>query len=364
MTADSAVDDAMAAVLGTSTGTEERRPSAEVAEPGERRPSATVAEPGEGPCSKAEAEELVERAIAAAETFYDTIVEIIRRQAWVPLGYANPRDLMLRRLGGTTVNPITGKPYSRSHVHRMARVSWMLWAISTRTGVDPGDLEIPERTLRELGGGMNADLELVDTISDRVAASIADKNASPDDVQDVLDSALSEAVRDRSEGEGRTAGGGGEEDFDSPLPDSRPDTGAGFGAGDDDDFDDSDRDDAGAPAAASSPALDAFGSFDDGEDFGDENSAPVLDHSDALSTMRANANYVQHLKDIREVGGHLPDVIAVQKQLPQFLDIVDDDELEELKELVEQTRNFVDRAQKAREAMDAVLAAAGERLDF
>lgn len=355
MPADSAVDDAMTAVLGTSTDAVERRPSAE------------VAEPGQGPCSKSEAEELVERAIAAAETFYDTIVEIIRRQAWVPLGYANPRDLMLKSLGGTAVNPTTGKPYSRSHVHRMARVSWMLWAISDRTGVDPGDLEIPERTLRELGGGTSADLELVDTISDRVAASIADKDASPDDVQDVLDSALSEAVGGRSGGEGRTAGGGnaggGEDDFDSPFPGSRPDAGAGFGAGGDEDFDDSDPDDEDASAGSSSPALDAFGSFDD-EGFGDENSAPVVDHSDALAKMRANANYVQHLQDIREAGKHLPDVIAVQKELPQFLDIVDDDELEELKELIEQTRSFVDRAQKAREAMDAVLAAANDRLDF
>ena len=357
MPAGTDVDDAMTAVLGTSTDTTGNRPSAE------------VAEPGQGPCSKPEAEELVERAIAAAETFYDTVVEIIRRQAWVPLGYANPRDLMLRRLGGTTVNPSTGKPYSRSHVHRMARVSWMLWAISDRTGVDPGDLEIPERTLRELGGGMSADLELVDTISDRVAASISDKDASPDDVQDVLDSALSEAASDRSGGEGRSPGGGdtggGDEEFDSPMPDSQPPSEAGVGAGDSDGFDDSDLDDEDVPAEGpSSPALDAFGSFDDGEDFGDENSVPAMDHSDAMAQMRANANYVQHLQDIREIGGHLPDVIAVQKELPQFLDIVDDDELEELKELVEQTRNFVDRAQKAKEAMDAVLAAADERDDF
>lgn len=355
MPADSDVDDAMNAVLGTSTATVDRRPAAE------------VAEPGQGPCSKPEAEELVERAIAAAETFYDTIVEIIRRQAWVPLGYANPRDLMLRSLGGTAVNPSTGKPYSRSHVHRMARVSWMLWAISDRTGVDPGDLEIPERTLRELGGGMSADLELVDTISDRVAASIADKDASPDDVQDVLNSALSEASAERGGGEGRNssgAAGGDDEDFDSPFPESRPTGGAGVGETDDD-FDDSDPDDEDSGTAGpSSPALDAFGSFDDGDDFGDEDSAPVINASDALSQMRANANYVQHLQDIREIGGHLPDVIAVQKELPQFLDIVDDDELDELKELLKQTRSIVDRAQKAKEAIDAVIAAADERLDF
>lgn len=356
MPADSAVDDAMNAVLGTSTATAERRPDAE------------VAEPGQGPCSKPEAEELVERAIAAAETFYDTIVEIIRRQAWVPLGYANPRDLMLRSLGGTAVNPSTGKPYSRSHVHRMARVSWMLWAISERTGVDPGDLEIPERTLRELGGGMSADLELVDTISDRVAASIADKNASPDDVQDVLNSTLSEAAAERGGGEGRNGSaatsGDGDEDFDSSPPESRP-TGEASLGDPDDDFDDSDPDEADSGTAGpSSPALDAFGSFDDVDDFGDEGSAPVINASDALSQMRANANYVQHLQDIREIGGHLPDVIAVQKELPQFLDIVDDDELDELKQLLQQTRNIVDRAQKAKEAIDAVIAAADERLDF
>lgn len=281
--------------------------------------------------------------------------------------YANPRDLMLRSLGGTAVNPSTGKPYSRSHVHRMARVSWMLWAISERTGVDPGDLEIPERTLRELGGGTSADLELVDTISDRVAASISDKDASPDDVQDVLNSTLSEAAAERAGGEGRNSGssaGGGDEDFDSPFPDSRPTGGAGLGNADDD-FDDSDPDDEDSGTAGpSSPALDAFGSFDDGDDFGDEDSAPVINASDALSQMRANANYVQHLQDIREIGGHLPDVIAVQKELPQFLDIVDDDELDELKELLQQTRNIVDRAQKAKEAIDAVIAAADERLDF
>ncbi|MFL0579482.1 hypothetical protein [Dietzia sp. 179-F 9C3 NHS] len=355
MTASSDVDDAMNAVLG---------PGEEVSP----RPAGEVAAPGEGPCSEAEAEQLVERAINAAETFYDTVVEIIRRQAWVPLGYANPRDLMLRRLGGTTVNPVTGKPYSRSHVHRMARVSWMLWAISDRTGVDPGDLTIPERTLRELGGGMSGDLQLVDTISDRVAAAIHDKDASPDTVQDVIDSALSDAAG----GSSSTVDVSNNDEFDEV--DGRPDDhsasdggsgslrdGRGGEATGSDTFDAGDDDEPDAPPTPLTPAIDAF-DVDGG--FDDEDAAPIINASDALSQMRANANYTRHLQDIKEIAGHLPEVTAVEKQLPQFLDIVDDDELDEFKELLEQTRSFVDRAQKAKEAIDAVIAATDDRLDF
>lgn len=358
MSAGSDVSDAMTAVLGTSDDSAERRPATE------------VAEPGQGPCSKPEAEALVEKAIAAAETFYDTIVEIIRRQAWVPLGYANPRELMLRSLGGTAINPSTGRPYSRSHVNRMARVSWMLWAISERTGVDPGDLVIPERTLRELGGGQSADLDLVDTISDRVEASIKDRDASPDDVQSILDSALSEAAGGRPGSEGRSEGRSEgtsadsaeiDDDFDAPEPSRRP----SFGAGEDDDFDDADDSPAGEGSAPPvSPALDAFGTPGDDKGFGDEAPVPTINRSDVLAQMRASATYQQHLEDIREIGSHLPEVATVKSELPEFLDSYDDEELEELKELLEQTRSFVDRAQKAKEAIDAVVAEAQERLDF
>ena len=355
MTAASEVDDAMEAVLG---------PSAAV----DHSAANEVAEPGQGPCSEAEAEQLVERAITAAETFYDAVVEIIRRQAWVPLGYANPRDLMLRRLGGTTVNPSSGKPYSRAHVHRMARVSWMLWAISERTGVDPGDLTIPERTLRELGGGMNADLELVDTISDRVANAINDKDASPDDVQDVIDSALSDAVSRPP----AASDDEGDEDYDrapidtgsglSQLGEGRTDS-AGRGGGGDDFDDDGDglsADDAGR--APVSPAMSAFDSPDDYDDFDDP--TPTIKASDALSQMRAVADFTRHMEDIQALAEHLPDVAKVEKMLPQFLDIIDDDELEQFTAMVEQNHAFIDRAQKAKDAMAAVLETAKERLDY
>lgn len=354
MTVSSDVDDAMNDVLGTPEGIESR-------------PDYEVADPGQGPCSEAEAEQLVEQAIAAAETFYDTVVEIIRRQAWVPLGYASPRDLMLRRLGGTTVNPSTGKPYSRSHVHRMARVSWMLWAISDRTGVDPGDLTIPERTLRELGGGMNTDLELVDTISDRVTDSINDKDASPDDVQDVIDSALSEAAApkdDTAPADRPTADGIDDFDMEGAPQELGATSGAGErGGGEPEGFGDGDGAVDGDPPTTNAPASPAMDAFDVDDEF-DEDAAPTIDASDALAQMRASANYTQHLQDIREIAERLPEVTAVQKQLPQFLDILEDDELDEFKGLLEQTRSFVDRAQKAKEAIDAVIEATDNRLDF
>lgn len=354
MAADTAVDDAMNEVLGTSTETAVNRPFSE------------VAEPGQGPCTEAEAHELVDRAIAAAETFYDTIAEIVRRQAWVPLGHASPRELMKTALGGVS-NPRTGKPYSRAHVHRMARVAWLVWAISERTGLEPGDLKIPERTLREFGGGIDGDIKFVDEVSDRINLALNDKDASPDDVQDILESALSEGAAEQARGEGRTTGEGGgfDGDFDSSFPDPGPGAvGAGSGGGEsfDEDFDGTDLDERAAGSGQSaSPARDAF---EDGGEFGDENNVPTINDSEALARMRANDIYIQHLQDIKEVGQHLPAVEAASKELPEFLDPLDDDELEELVDLLKATRGFIQRVESTMSAIDAMIEESEVRLDY
>lgn len=337
-------------------------------DPAEEVHASTLAESGQGPCSVEEAEALIEKAIDAAETFYDTINEIIRRQAWVPLGYANPADLMLRKLGNTTINPSTGKPYSRAHVHRMSRVAWMLWAISSRTGVDPGELSIPERTLRDLPGGARGDSELVDQIERRVADAAADGNASPDSVQDVIDSAVAEAL----------GMGLDDEDFDGPfdgpLQSIRGDGGESTGEGgrrdgagsstrgDDDGFEDDDTVD--GREGREGPATPAYSAFrDDGYDDADDDDAPVTDATSALSQMRESANFTRTLTDIEQVTQQLSTLLAVKAKLPEFLDIIDDDELDSFKAKLVASRESLEQLPKLLEAIAATVEEVDLRLE-
>ncbi|TCJ75793.1 UNVERIFIED_ORG: hypothetical protein EDC92_11736 [Dietzia maris] len=369
MTSSTDVDSAMADVLGSLPSASEDAGPAPAQGPAPapaRNDHGTLAAHDDGPCSIEEAEELVDRAIKAAETFYDTIHEIIRRQAWVPLGYPNPAELMLRKLGSTTVNPKTGKPYSRAHVHRMARVAWMLWAISSRTGVDPGDLSIPEKTLRDLPGGTKDDPALVDLIERRVADAALDGNASPDNVQEVIDATVAEAI-----------GGYDEEDFvddrGGPLQSIQsdgPSEGGGEGRRErgsssrSDDFDEDDyEDDDGAPGDAVGPARPAYDAFTDGGDDFDEDDAPTTDAASALSQMRSSANFIKTLEDIGEIGKSLPEVSKVKAKLPQFLDIIDDDELDEFKSKLVNCRTILDRVVQAVDAIDATVEEVDLRLE-
>lgn len=369
VTSSTDVDSAIADVLGSLPSTPEDAGPAPAEDPTPtpaRNDHASLAANDDGPCSVEEAEALVERAIKAAETFYDTIHEIIRRQAWVPLGYPNPAELLLRKLGNTTVNPKTGKPYSRAHVHRMARVAWMLWAISSRTGVDPGDLSIPEKTLRDLPGGTKEDPALVDLIERRVADAALDGNASPDNVQDVIDTTVAEAINgfddddfvdDRGgplqsiRSDGQSEGGG----------EAKPERGSSARSDvfDEDDYEDDDgpSEDAGELAT---PAYDAF--TDGDEDF-DEDDAPITDAASALSQMRSSANFIRTLDDIDQIGQSLPEVASVKSKLPQFLDIIDDDELDQFKSKLVNCRTVLERLAQAMEAIDATVEEVDLRLE-
>lgn len=326
----------------------------------------TLAEKDDGPCSIAEAEALVERAIQAAETFYDTIHEIIRRQAWVPLGYPNPAELMLRKLGDTTINPVTGKPYSRAHVHRMSRVAWMLWAISSRTGVDPGDLTIPEKTLRDLPGGAKGDPALVNLIERRVTEAARDGNASPDNVQDVIDTTVAEAINGADDddfvdsrggplqslqADGLSEGSGGDRQGRASSP-----RGDGFG-------DDFDEDDEGADGGTGGPATPAQDAFSDGYDDFDEDDAPDTDANVTLKRMRDSMGFMKNLDDIDQIGQKLPEVANVKSKLPEFLDIIDDEELETFKAKLVNCHTVLERLSQAMEAIDATVEEVDLRLE-
>ncbi|NLE82745.1 MAG: hypothetical protein GX610_24860, partial [Rhodococcus sp.] len=150
----------------------------------------------EGPCSPEEARALIGKAIDAADTFQSTMRELFRRRAHEALGYPTPREMLLGEFKGSLINPRTGAPYGDSHVHRMARVAWLTWAVAERTGIDMTELDIPERPLREISQGVDrvGDRDLVDRIADRVEEVSRGKRATADDVSGVIDDVVNEAA--------------------------------------------------------------------------------------------------------------------------------------------------------------------------
>lgn len=133
-------------------------------------------------CTEDEARQLVTQAREAIVTLDRTMEEIIRRRAWLALGYETPRDFWVKEFGGTT-------GMSRQHVYRTARVLSLLYNLVERLGDDAAALAITERSLRALPSG--DDVALIERIADQVDR-LGD-SVSVADIQQVVDTELSEA---------------------------------------------------------------------------------------------------------------------------------------------------------------------------
>ncbi|MDN5757152.1 MAG: hypothetical protein L0H59_01265 [Tomitella sp.] len=351
---DSGIDDALAAAMGTDnadTAVDE---------------AADVQGPGSGPCSPDEARSLIVKAATAADTFASTMQELFRRRAHEALGYPTPRAMLLGEFKGSLINPSTGKPYSDAHVHRMARVAWLTWAIAERTGVDMADLEIPERTLREIpsGRGRGGDRDVVDKIASRAADLAENGRASADDVSGVIDDVVNEEAG-RTPPTPRRPVEDGDEGADGALSDadgagagpaaggSQPHDYDGYsGTADADAESDADAGPTSDAAGAGGAAVDAFGAAPDPLAATSSNG---MDMQAAMAALREHGDFTRVLQEINVIGEQLPTVTAVQDKLPGFLDAVDDDELHAFRAQLVETKDFITKAADAKAAIDAVV---------
>ncbi|MBM4568976.1 hypothetical protein GS489_06730 [Rhodococcus hoagii] len=344
---------------------------------------ADVRAPGEGPCSPDEARALISKAIDAADTFQSTMRELFRRRAHEALGYPTPREMLLGEFKGSLINPRTGAPYGDSHVHRMARVAWLTWAVAERTGVDMTELDIPERPLREISPGVDraGDRDLVDQIADRVEEVARGKHATADDVSSVIDDVINEAAGRKPRPEPDP------DDVRPAAPDGAFDSIQGEGenggravsprnTGSKDDFDEDYEPAESTPRTPASGRTDHAGTggaaadaFGDPNDFALPPTPPgmldgaLLDMGAAMAALREHGDFVRNLEDINAIGERLPTVTAVRDKLPNFLDSVDDTELHSFRQQLAAAKDFLDNAIEAKRALDAVLEETDFRID-
>lgn len=143
-------------------------------------------------CTRDEAEQLVSRARAAISELDAAMTDIIRRQAWLALGYETPQKFWLTEFGRTDERP---GGFSRAHLYRTARVLGVLYGLYERLGDDALAINISERALREIPrNDGDADVELLDAIGNRVE-QLGD-DYTPDDIQQAVNEEIS-AARDR-----------------------------------------------------------------------------------------------------------------------------------------------------------------------
>lgn len=115
------------------------------------------------PCTREEAEALVEKARGAITTLTDTMWEIIHRQAWVPLGYDSPQQFFVKEFADQNSGGM-----SKVHAYRVARVIGFLYGLYERLGDDAEAVDITERALRAIPRGRDGinDVALLDSITD------------------------------------------------------------------------------------------------------------------------------------------------------------------------------------------------------
>lgn len=150
----------------------------------------TVVESTQGPATREEAQALVARARTSATTFVETMKEILDRQAWRPLGYADPRSFVRAEFKDISA-------YTGSYVRRMSNIAWLLWAIAEGTNVDVLHVDVPDKLLKQIPGGQNNENheKLVETIVGRVQEAGGDDAEVPaEQVQSIITDTMEETI--------------------------------------------------------------------------------------------------------------------------------------------------------------------------
>ncbi|MFE3629446.1 hypothetical protein [Streptomyces goshikiensis] len=124
-----------------------------------------VDDPGT-PCTPEYARELTTKAAQLADQLDDTMQEIVRVKAWVPLGYRDPRQYVLAEFTQS----------SRSHRYRLARFAAFAHGMSERLGDEALELQITERALREVPQGR--DDQVLNALESRLAETDNPKEAN------------------------------------------------------------------------------------------------------------------------------------------------------------------------------------------
>lgn len=307
-----------------------------------------VAELSSTPCNEDEARALIHKAKSAANQLEAAVIELLQRRAYVALGYASPREMIVREFSNSITNPRTGKPLTDNYLHRVARVMMLLWQVAEVTGVDMAELRLSEGTLRQVSrdvGGVN-DVDLLDVIGERVA-ELEDPNV--DNVNATVESTVREAAgsdvplkpstppsSESEASEASEASDVGELPTlgDATVPQSP----------DDEDGDAEADDSQSAPpprpsdTANSSPTGDgaqppsATSVFDTEIPEGIAEGISEFDVASALEDCRTAGDVRRILRSIAEVVKQLPPIIKISKQVPQVVDAVSDTELEDLEQ--------------------------------
>ncbi|MGW7316309.1 hypothetical protein [Streptomyces sp. NPDC054865] len=100
------------------------------------------------PCTPEYARELTERALRLSDELDGTMQEIVRVQAWVPLGYRDPREYVLKEFTQA----------ARSHRYRLARFAAFTYQLTERLGDDALELQLTERALRQVAASRDAEV--------------------------------------------------------------------------------------------------------------------------------------------------------------------------------------------------------------
>lgn len=336
------------------------------------------------PCSADEAKELISKAITAADEFQSAVAELLSRQAHIALGYDSPRDMIIDQFSGALLNPRTKKPLSRTHLRRLARVTWVMWVVASHTQVDIGDINLSENALRSISSAESGleDRDLIDAMLKRIDQLGV---SGPDGINEVLNEAVhnwsdfketvaqndSDDNAPSTDASGEEADGaddstelaaskpagpgsqpsGGQQDR-SPSPDTKhrdtadDEAGAGEDAGDD--LDD---------------AQSLISVFEDSIPDGLENRISDLDVNAALAHMRTAADVRRALRDIAAIYALLPTITSIRKDVPEIIDNIDDDELAALRAELATGNEAVDWAEKARAVIAESLSEVQIRFD-
>ena len=363
-----------------------------------------VAEHSTTPCSADEARQLIATAIAAANTFQETISTLLSRKAHVALGYTTPSEMILRELSGSVINPRTKKPITNTHLRRMTRVAMLLWHVADNTGLDVTELSVPEYAVRsvatsEAGVG---DMELVDVITQRIDEL---KATGPDEVSKIIIDCARDYPAAKAKAAAEAAAREAEKDSVSTgsAEESADQAGARADDVDDDDLDDddeagvdaenarpkgtnlaasagggptepapaagkderpapSDSDDS-DPAPAPEAPISVTSVFDTEIPEGLDVSVSDFETSRALEHMRTAVDVRRVVNDINRIFELLPTLTEIRNKVPHIIDSFDDPELDALKAELETSDSAVDFAAQARTVIADALSEVQLRYD-
>ncbi|MFI1226277.1 MULTISPECIES: hypothetical protein [unclassified Streptomyces] len=240
------------------------------------------------PCTPEYARELTERALNLADELDDTVREIVRVKAWVPLGYKDPREYVHKELTQS----------SRPHRYRLARFAAFAHELTVRLGDDALELKLTERALREIPAAR--DTQVLDALESRLTES-----NDPEEADEVVNRTLREHSRNAPPPD--------EDMWDEPTVaqgGARPPRGTGAGGPSDDE---------------------GWAVEDPDGDFSDDAGAEPVQGTIAPPSKAALAEadrYEQFLRAMRVIA-------ATGGELPGILDNADGSEEDELRELAE-----------------------------